>query len=91
MEEKQKNEQQVVVQQIKDMEPFSIGGIIVVFVLCMLLTPIVGLIAYLFFSSSAPVKARQSAIIALVSLGIWVLFFVLLGVGAMLTIASLGV
>jgi hypothetical protein len=68
--EKQSNEQQVVTQQVKDMTPFSIGGIIVVFILCFLLTPLVGLIAYVFYASSAPVKARQSAIIALVALGV---------------------
>jgi hypothetical protein len=84
--EKQSNEQQVVAQQVKDMTPFSIGGIIVVFILCFLLTPFVGLIAYVFFASSAPVKARQSAIIALVALGVWILLLTLFGIGILLSL-----
>jgi len=84
--EKQSNEQQVVAQQVKDMTPFSIGGIIVVFILCFLLTPLVGLIAYVFFASSAPVKARQSAIIALVVLGVWTLLLILFGMGILLSL-----
>ena len=86
MSEKQSNEQQVVTQQVKDMTPFSIGGIIVVFILCFLLTPLVGLIAYVFFASSAPVKARQSAIIALVVLGVWTLLLILFGMGILLSL-----
>ena len=86
MSEKQSNEQQVVAQQVKDMTPFSIGGIIVVFVLCLLLTPLVGLIAYIFFASSAPVKARQSAIIALVALGVLILLLTLFGMGILLSL-----
>ena len=86
MSEKQSNEQQVVAQQVKDMTPFSIGGIIVVFILCFLLTPLVGLIAYVFFASSAPVKARQSAIIALVVLGVWTLLLILFGMGILLSL-----
>jgi len=84
--EKQSNEQQVVTQQVKDMTPFSIGGVIVVFVLCFLLTPLVGLIAYVFYASSAPVKARQSAIIALVALGVWILLLTLFGMGILLSL-----
>jgi len=84
--EKQSNEQQVVTQQVKDMTPFSIGGIIVVFILCFLLTPLVGLIAYVFFASSAPVKARQSAIIALVALGVLILLVILFGTGILLSL-----
>ena len=86
MSEKQSNEQQVVTQQVKDMTPFSIGGVIVVFVLCFLLTPLVGLIAYVFYASSAPVKARQSAIIALVALGVWILLLTLFGMGILLSL-----
>lgn len=52
----------------KDMEGFSIGGWIILFALSLFLTPIAGFVAYLFFASSAPVKARQSAIAAIVTL-----------------------
>ena len=90
MSEKQSNEQQVVVQQVKDMTPFSIGGIIVVLVLCLLLTPLVGLIAYIFFASSAPVKARQSAIMALVALGLWIVIWSLIGIGLWRSLSGYG-
>lgn len=73
--EPQNQPHQVVVQQAKDMTPLSIGGIAVVALICLFLTPIAGLVAYLFFASNAPVKARQCAITSLVILGLYILFF----------------
>ncbi|GIW30916.1 MAG: hypothetical protein KatS3mg071_1090 [Meiothermus sp.] len=75
--EPQNQPHQVIVQQAKDMTPLSIGGIAVVALICLFLTPIAGLIAYLFFASSAPVKARQCAITSLVILGLYILLFLL--------------
>ncbi|KIQ54156.1 hypothetical protein SY28_10065 [Meiothermus taiwanensis] len=64
------------VQQVKDMTPLSTGEKIVLVLVCMFLTPLVGLVAYLFFASNAPVKARQSAIISLIFLGLYIILII---------------
>jgi hypothetical protein len=71
--EPQNQSPQVGVQQVKDMTPLSTGEKIVLVLVCMFLTPLVGLVAYLFFASNAPVKARQSAIISLIFLGLYII------------------